>query len=237
MKKIFLYISIISIVIVLNACSKNKSENESSLDSVQENGLNFAQTTQNAQTENSVSDTLNSGQEMPLPGFTINNSNIYEMNDKINIDGIEFSNLTLTVSKDILNGILKDDIIYFDEETDDNGRLLQEQSYIFADITLNNTTSETVEIYLSFGTFIVLNSENEITDSSIETRYRSDYTSTDPYRKDYFKYSLAPNSSSAVTIGYIVRDTIINSNDLYYMINKDGYGPGYDQFKAFTVDL
>ena len=229
MKRLAICIDIMIVLVILTGCKNSKST-----DSIQDNGLNFAQNSSTVcNTETTKADEQ---QKHPLRNMKIYNSNVYDINEPMNIDDIEYSNFKVTVSKNIINGLSKNEIIYNGESSDNDGKLLQKMSYMFVELTIANKTSSQAILYLSGGSFVVLDSENNISDSSVDLRYRSDYTSTDPYKKDYYKYILEGGEKHTVKLVYIVNDELINSNNLYYMINKGGYGPGYDSFKAFKID-
>ncbi|SHJ60854.1 hypothetical protein [Parasporobacterium paucivorans] len=231
-------IKIAVLVVLINSTLICGCSNETLDGSTINKELNFeliTESTAESIKEETPSEVIDNDEKIPKKGYVINNSNIYSPNEEINIDGIVFSNIEISATKAIPSGISKEEIINFGEKTDEYGSLVEKQTYAFVDLTISNTTQDYIDLYLSGGYLGVLNSENEISDSSVELRYRSNYFSDDPYRKDYYLYRMGPDESKTIKLGYIVSDQLLNSENLNFIINKDGFGPGYDQLKAFKL--
>ena len=138
-KKISFIFLNMAIAICICSCGKTEDSTYPSGD----NGLNFAQTT-NETTKGSdkTEITPNKMPKYSRPGYTVKNSNMYTMGEIIQEDGIKFSISNILTSKDLPDGIKKEDANFLSEEIDENGKLLQQQSYIFVNLTMENTTGE-----------------------------------------------------------------------------------------------
>lgn len=167
--------------------------------------------------------------------FTLNGANIFDLQDTIEIDGIVFKNLKVEIQKKLLQGISKEEITYFYEHTDETGTLEDGYTYIFADITIANSTDKLQVVYLSAGNFVVTNGKNDIIDSTSELRYRSEYESAGTTKKDYNRCELEPGEEKKLLLGYIAPDALVGQETLLYSINLYGTGSGGDDIKAFKV--
>ncbi len=198
------------ILIMLFSACRSEYDNDSSSYS-----LNFTPNNTAASSlinPETVSDTYDA-QNTP-----IDKDNIIDADKEIEQYGLRFKLENVYKSKELPDGVEKNDItIYFDASADDSGRLTSKASYLFVTLNVKNTNSNSVklcwinamptlidEYYYSIGTETLV---------SWEARYRSGRTS---YGKDYYIETIEPDSSLTITIGYIIDDDFINADNLYY---------------------
>ncbi len=165
--------------------------------------------------------------------YKINNANIYDINSPIEIDDIVFKYKNTEFSKELKADISCDDILYFDDEIDEKGRLKDGFTYIYTELVIRNETGKEQEVYLSAGNFVVINKENDVIDMSEELRYRSGYENPEK-KKDYYRSSFSEGEEKEVLLVYIVPDNLLEQDNLLYSINLYGEGSS-DELKAFKI--
>lgn len=238
MKKIFFPLYAAFVVLLLVSCKRNDTSDIIKTDKA-DNGLNFSQNQKEEQKQEYVQPSA--ADEKPKTtaedgyAFTLNNANVFNLEEEINIDGIKFKNLKANVQKELPEGITKNDVTYFYEQADEVGILEDEYTYIFADISIKNDTAETKVIYLSGGSFSIINENQDIIASTSELRYRSNYESIDETKKDYNRCEFEPGEEKQLVLGYIAENNLVEQDSLYYTINLYGYGTGGENIKAFKV--
>lgn len=238
MKKKSAFLAVLFLVFLLTSC-KNQTEPEKVPENGGENGLDFALDSQKnipaGETNPTVEGESGTSSVEDSYAFTLNGANIFDLQESIEIDGIVFKGLEVETQKELKEGIAKDEVTYFYEQTDEDGRLENGYSYIFAEITIVNTTDEVQEVYLSCGDFAVIDDEKNIVDMTSELRYRGDYQSTDETQKDYNRCEFEPGEEKRIQLCYIAKDSLLGQEHLYYTINMDGMGYGGEDIKAFEV--
>lgn len=124
-------------------------------------------------------------------------------------------------SKTIPEGIDREEIYMVEYEvTDETGNLLNDRSYFVCDITIFNDNDIDIAPYLSMFQIVELGSDMYIQDQSVELRYRS---GKEEYaKKNYYEQFISAKSSYDVTLVYIINDTIIESGNVYLLINAAG---------------
>lgn len=234
-KKTIILIAVL-LIVLLTGCGNNERTRRNQKDKGS-NGLDFSI---NSGTEGGEAepDTNVGDEESPQDAgyaFTLNRANIFDMQDIIEIDGIIFKDLKVEIQKELMQGITKDEVTYFYEQTDEAGMLEDGYTYIFADITIVNSTDKQQVVYLSAGDFVVINKQNDIIESTSELRYRSEYESSGTTKKDYNRCELETGEEKKLLLGYIAPDDLVEQDTLLYSINFYGTGSGGDDIKAFKV--
>ena len=164
----------------------------------------------------------------------VDNENIFEKERDINFDGIIYSDFSIRYAKKLPENIKKNEVTYFEEKVDENGKLLGDEYYVFCKVTIENTTKSTIEVDLSGGKVAVLDENNAIYDSSQELRYRSgDKLSEND--KDYYFSKLKSGEKKQYTLCYIVNKVILESENIYYILNPNGEAAGYAKLMAYKV--
>ncbi|MCL2865377.1 MAG: hypothetical protein FWE25_07550 [Lachnospiraceae bacterium] len=165
-------------------------------------------------------------------------TNSYNQRDEISVDEIIFKNFNVIYTgKFLLEYAPKNEIIYFNEQVSFLGELMDDTAYVFITITLENTSDKMSVIYLGCGDFVTVDENGQTIDGAHEVRYRSDYTSDDPTRKDYYKCELEPKSVHTYTVGYILPVSMLESDNLYYKINRYGEWFSPTNFRYIKVNL
>ena len=95
--------------------------------------------------------------------YKINNANIYDINSPIEIDHIVFEYKNTEFSKELKADISCDNVLYFDDEIDEKGRLKDDFTYIYTELVIRNDTGKEQEVYLSAGNFVVINKKRSPT--------------------------------------------------------------------------
>lgn len=164
----------------------------------------------------------------------VDEENIFELNDSINFDGIIYSNISVEYSKELPKNVSKDEVTYFEEKANDKGKLIDDNYYIICKITIENNTKKAYEVDLSGGKFAVLDENNAVYDSSQELRYRSGYLQTESDKNYYFS-TLGSNEKKEFLLCYIVNESILKSDNLYYVLNPNGEAAGIAKLMAYRV--
>lgn len=229
MKKLKFMLVTSILAFTLMAC-KGTNTTEVKQASKEDNGLDL--TLKEIQEDNQ-----NKGEEQESDSyaFTLNNANIFDLDEQVDIDGIVFANLKTEIQKELREGISKEDVIYFYEQADENGRLEEGYTYIFADITITNTTEEEKVVYLSCGDYVNIDDKNNIVDATSELRYRSAYESSDATRRDYYRCVFRPKEEKQLELGYIAPESLVQQKHLLYSINLYGTGTESDDIRAIKV--
>lgn len=226
---------------MLTACKEVDIKDGKAQVSKENNGLDFTvkekkevqQNTSEERIEQTAGQEMQKGEESYA--FTLNNANVFKLDEQVNIDGIVFANLNVDIRKELREGLTKEDLIYFDEQTDETGKLEDGYTYIFADIEITNTTDEEKVVYLSCGDFVIINDKNDIIDSTNELRYRSAYESTNATRKDYYRCEFEPKEEKQLELGYIAPESLVQQEHLLYSINLYGTGTESEEIRAIQV--
>ncbi|MCL2865378.1 MAG: hypothetical protein FWE25_07555 [Lachnospiraceae bacterium] len=165
-------------------------------------------------------------------------TNSYSKEEEIVIDDMIFKNFdVIYTGKSLPEYAPKNEVIYFDEQVDFRGYLMDDFTYCFITITLENTTDEEIEEYLSFGLLVDVDEQGKTIARSEEVRYRSDYVPIDPTGKDYYRCVVEAKSESTFIVGYILQDSMLTSERLYYEINRYGEWFSPTNFRYIKVDL
>lgn len=220
-------------LLLLSGC--NKEEPSERVLKNEENHLDFSADRENLEKKNNDSeDSIVEMGDKDKYLFTLNEANIYEPQESIDIDGIVFSDIKINICKELPEEINKNEIIYFDEQIDENGKLIGNNTYIFADVTIQNTCDSKQEIYLSCGKFSLINNQNNIIEFSNELRYRDFYEPDKDTGKDYYRSEFEAGETLRIKLGYIVDEEFVKQDNLLYSINFYGVGSG-DDLKAFRI--
>lgn len=220
-------------LLLLSGC--NKEEPSERVLKNEENHLDFSADRENLEKKNNDSeDSIVEMGDKDKYLFTLNEANIYEPQESIDIDGIVFSDIEINICKELPEGIDKSEIIYFEEQTDENGTLIGSNTYIFADVTIQNTCDSEQAVYLSSGKFSIINNQNNIIETSNELRYRGFYEPDKDTGKDYYRSEFEAGETLRIKLGYIVDEEFVKQDNLLYSINFYGVGSG-DDLKAFRI--
>lgn len=231
--KWFACFSLLTVMVTMTGCKTTeiKQADES-------NGLNFEISTKEADTKSDTDSKKTEIKEKPIYKTFVNESNKFDITEKLNIDDIEYSNLVVKISKKMPDGISVDDFFgkVYSQTTQDDGSLLDGYIYAQVEVTITNKTEEKKNLYLSSLNLVALDTDGNVVDSSSEDMiYRSMYNGDDPYKKDYYKFELNAGESKNVSMLYIVTNDLMHAENLCYLINQGGHEAGYKNLKAFRV--
>ena len=240
-KKINLLICILIITLLFCGCSNTNeqagSDNEATFGFEKVVDDETEQSISNSENENDEH-SINNDDEIKIEKYPrqykINKSNIYEMNDAINTNDLQFSINSIKVCTELPDGITKDEVEYLSEKVDENGKVNDKRRYVFADINIKNNSDAEIIYYISNGFLIEMNTDGKIIDSSMEICYQSLFDETKQSIKDYYKLVLASQEEVKVNMGYIVNASLAESDRLYYAINV-GNDQLSDDIKAFKI--
>lgn len=221
------------VVAVSFGCTNKKEQTQT-----KDNKLNFTGNSKGSNLEEQKPQTEPAIESSSSNYVSINGASVYQPTEEIKVDNIVFRDFQVLYSgKELPAGVPKEEFIYFDEKAADNGALIDNNSYIFINITVENKSETPEELYLSFGTFAKVNSKNDIIEKTNEVRYRSDYKSEDATRKDYYRCELGANESHTYKVGYVITDSMLQSGSLFFQINKDGDGVNTKDYKYYEVKI
>lgn len=231
--KWFACFSLLTVLVTMTGCKTTeiKQADES-------NGLNFEISTKEADTKSDTDSKKTEIIAKPMYKTFVNESNKFDVAEKLNIDNIEYSNLVVKTSKKMPDGVSADDFFgkIYSQTTQDDGNLLDGYIYAQLDVTIVNNTQKKKTLYLSSFNLVTLDADGNVVDSSSEDMiYRSMYNGDDPYKKDYYKFDLNAGESKNVSMLYIVTNDLMHAENLCCLINQDGHEAGYNNLKAFRV--
>jgi len=211
-KQHILIVFIFAALLITTSCSpKNTADNTIPTD------LNFGNSPNNNQ---NTKPTLEEGATFPdsyeIPKKRVDPVNIYTKNDIIQFRNLTYENFKIVKSKELINGINKNDVNYYYEtpplRLDDQGKLLDDNSYLFITMDISNHTNEALDVPVSNG-WLQLDENNSYASGYDTTVYRSGTPPTD--EKHYLFQILNPKEKLTITIALILSDDVINSNNLY----------------------
>ncbi|HIR93794.1 MAG TPA: hypothetical protein IAB98_10295 [Candidatus Egerieimonas intestinavium] len=157
----------------------------------------------------------------------ISEEHILDKEEKLTQEGITFGEFEVVQKgTELPEEVKPEEVIYFDETTDETGKLLGEYFYLFLKVKLKNENSERQEVYLSFGRPIALNEKREVVSLPVELRYRNSYDKDYTKQKDYYKVELPAGEEGTFLLGYILPENEFQEDNLYYLIDKEGEGSG-----------
>lgn len=152
----------------------------------------------------------------------INQASVYDL-DEINIKyDFYISDLSVYIGKTLPDDVQADFFQYFDlDQVNEDGELLNETSYVFITFDAQNIADEplvfTWNSMLMFATDMEGYLISDDTLTSWEMRYRSGEQQKEKPR-DYYVQTLGSKEEVSITIGYIIDDRYIDSQDsqLYF---------------------
>ena len=138
--------------------------------------------------------------------------------------------------------ISKEDFHYFNDGNiiDENGTLLSDTSYVFVTVDVTNNRTQEASVCWNACNFIILDKDNKLSSptydiSAWEARYcsgRERYTAA-----DYYIQPIQPGETKTFTVGYILEDKWIDSDQLYYYVHAtDLQSIFYEKIQAFKVN-
>jgi|GEM_PF-3195663 len=238
-------------LILLSSCSDKSETKSKANESKSENTTYVFESvdTENISTEEiSTDESGNIIQEeeskFPRPDVKIKKSNIYKMNDVVEINDEQFDDSinrlkfkinNVTISSELPDGVSKNQVDYFQEKTDETGKLLNKK-YIIIDLLIKNECDKKIFYYVNCGNFIEMYPDGKVIDSCSEVRYQNYYDPTTQGIKDGCKVDFEPNEEKLVKIIYISNVSMSESKNLYYMIDIVGSTSSTD-IKAFKIDI
>jgi hypothetical protein len=168
-------------------------------------------------------------EKKPMYKTVLYAANRYGIDETVNIEDIEYSDLKIKKSKTLPEEIRKEEIMFQDEDMDENGNLIDGKCYVCISILITNKAEKKETLYLNSNNIVSIDDDGKVTDSSIEDIcFRSDYIQNDPYKRDYYKLEIPAGESTNVRMLYVVTDMLMDSSNLYYMINQGGHEVGYE---------
>ena len=145
--------------------------------------------------------------------ISIDESNIHEIGETIEYIDVSFSEFSIIDTDTLPETIEESSFKHYNIYVDENGALKEEYTYIFATYDVTNITDTKQEYNFRSSSFVVLNSNLEIIDSSVECSYISD---AGEGREAYTRVMDA-GETQTVTTGYIIKKELVDSDDLYFM--------------------
>jgi hypothetical protein len=145
---------------------------------------------------------------------------------------IRFSVVKVDTGPELIPGVSRADVQYFDEEftdntgrtipaevADDQGRLTSDHIYMFATVKLQNDSVGAIDFYASNFSFITAK-ELKVVSEGVELRYNS----ADPKTglKDGGIVKLGINETREVVLGFIVDPSFLDSGKLYFVWDVGG---------------
>jgi len=225
------YISIIvciALLVTLCACSKNDTSSNSSSNTNTENELDFKAPTKESEAEMPSKGEQDSPEIFTVEPTKINKANIFKQDEVISYKDFSFSNFKMVKSKELPQGITKEQVENFSgEDIDLNGALTGSKTYAFVTMDIKNLTEQAINLCVSSSEFILLDDNFSFGMYMDNCRYRSGRSHNQA--KDYYFQNIKPQESYTVTIGYVLDDTMINADNLYFFAtsNIDKNSKGY----------
>ncbi|MDD4700183.1 MAG: hypothetical protein PHV07_08020 [Oscillospiraceae bacterium] len=140
MKHIFSAFLCMVLAFALCSCNANDAILNSSSTTQSDYGLDFTTNTSSKPEASQPSDISS----IDPADYTrkLNKANIYQTSETIQYDDFAFSNVKLTMSKKLIQGITKDQVDYYKETTDAEGTLTNSQTYAFVTMDITNLTNQ-----------------------------------------------------------------------------------------------
>lgn len=170
------------------------------------------------------------------------NTNLFSKDSIVTQDGLSFGKIRINKTKLLPDDIRKEDIIYFDDRNkiDEYGTLITPTTYLFVTMDIYNNTDKEITFSWNSASLCLLDNDNkvqnkEIDNSSWEACYRSGGESN--HTKEYFLQTIQPGETITGTVGYIVEDEWVNSQQLYFYFKPPNLQTKYfENMKAFKVN-
>ncbi len=169
-----------------------------------------------------AADTEDSGdsEDSGLPSAYIytTENNIYPMSDAVTVGGIAYQVLHCEKTQQFGNRDLEHlNYFYNDQGIDDQGNLINDNSYIFATIQYTNTTDSPVEIIRGNKGIYSLNEHMIVDYENIDSTYIDTYwnsgTDSQPHH-----YELAPGETITSESGWVLDYTMLSPDALLYYV-------------------
>ena len=174
----------------------------------------------------------------------LNPANIYEADETVTDGGLNFSQVRATATQTLPSNVQKEMFIYFnDDKLDADGSLPTNRSYLFATVSVANSSQAPVEYFGNSCKFLVADDTLAPLGDATELRYIS--TATDVSSKGYSRFSLAPGETKNIVFGYVIDKAALGSGTLYFVVDSTGSAPFGDDPQevvylsgnAFKIDL
>ena len=160
-----------------------------------------------------------------------NDIKIYEMGDIVSTCDFNYIINSVTKTKE-LGEYTKEQVEYFNgEEVDENGTLISDHSYIFINMTIENTSNAPIERTIN-SCGIIAGNDSIALGYTEEMRFFD--KGLDAKSRDYFHYTLEENKKQTFNVGFIVKDENLDSNKLTMIINNHGTYP-YDEAVRYIL--
>jgi len=164
----------------------------------------------------------------------IKKANIVKGSDPISYKNVEYSNIKIAKSKELLYGIKKEDVDYMNDgmkaSIGEDGSILDDNTYLFVTTQITNKTNEELLVPLQIRV-VELDKELSYKGCSIITIYRSNNPlSSLKDKKNYYMQYFKPRESTVYTIATIVNDKVIDATNLYFIL--EGYYTDSDRQEA-----
>lgn len=144
--------------------------------------------------------------------------NIVEGKNPVSFKYIDYANINIQKSKKLLYGIQKKDINFYNDSThamvDDDGTILNDNTYIFITADIKNKQETNVSICLSTG-IVTLDEEFAFPVCTLTSVYRSGKEFNN--QENYFFEDFKPQETMQVTMACIVPDDLVNNENLYFL--------------------
>lgn len=157
----------------------------------------------------------------------------YQMGDSVLINDFNITINSIFKAKE-LGDFSKDKIDYIkDMEIDSNGMITNGFSYIFMNVTYENTLNTPVDFYLNSCFLIAYDDNPEIT--KVQGELRSFDKVVDINNKSAFCYSFQENEKQTFDVLYIMNDDILESSNIAILINNSKETKFEDPYRLISL--
>lgn len=228
-------VSIILLAILLSSCRSNaqrKAESNSDTHPSFHDNIILENSNSKPYLEKPDESTLLADEEASAVTNIQGKLSIYQTKQKIIYEdsGVSWEWIGIEQSKSLPSGTTSEEFIYFNEAVGEDGELLDDNTYVMVSVHIKNISSSDQSYYVNNGGFLTLNENDEYDQMSSETRYQSLATSIpSEVTQGYFACAIKANESIEITLGYIVPDSILDSEALYY-------SPQYDHKQLYLME-
>lgn len=173
--------------------------------------------------------------------FRIGRANIYTAKESLLQDNLLLDNLQIRKTKEMPSDISRENFkfFHFGDETDQNFKLTGAVSYLFLDMDATNMGD--TDLSFTWNSMMVFATDEDgwLDSSSMltpwEMRYRSG-KSRDAVAKDFYRQELAPGETVHITIGFIIDDSYIDSENLYFTPASSLDAGSYNTWKLYRLN-
>lgn len=183
--------------------------------------------------------------------YYIKKANIVKGKEPISYKNVDYSDIKITKTKTLPEGIKREDVDYMNDgtgaEIGDDGDILDDKTYLFVTTRITNKADERMLIPMQIRV-VALDDELSYKICTITNIYRSGkklstLKKSMPESKSYYMEYFEPGESTVYTIGTIVNDDLIDADNLYFILDayytdKEFKQPGFEleEDKAYKIN-